>query len=113
MKLSYYCTSPSCGKINYINVQSDNRYDLKQEMGSDHFNERCKHCGKHTKKHINRLYAEMNMIYVLIAIVVSAVLTVFTWRLGFISGAITFGIPLFVWFDQKRRASTFNKLMID
>ena len=64
MKLSYYCASPSCGKINYIKVSSDNRYDLKQEIGEE-FNERCKHCGKHTKKHINRLQGEINMKMVL------------------------------------------------
>ncbi|QHI35885.1 hypothetical protein IMCC3317_12330 [Kordia antarctica] len=113
MKLSYYCTSPSCGKINYMKVDSDNRYDLKQEIGSDHFNERCKYCGNHTKKHINRLYGEINTTIVLFFIFASLVLTVFTWNLGLIVGKLTIGIPLFVWFDQKRRASNFNKIMID
>jgi Flp pilus assembly protein TadB len=112
MKLSYYCTSPSCGKINYIKVQSDNRYDLKDEIGEE-FNERCKHCGHHTKKHINRLYGEMNMTLLLIAFLVAAVLTVIVWYLGYIVGAITFGIPTFFWFDQKKRATDFNKMMID
>lgn len=46
MKLQYYCSSPSCGKINAISVKSNNRYDLKTEIGEE-MNERCKHCGKH------------------------------------------------------------------
>lgn len=112
MRLSYYCASTSCGKINYINVKSDNRYDLKDEIGEE-FNERCKHCGRHTKKHINRLYGEMNMTIVWTALLTAVVLTVIVWKIGFISGAVTFGIPGFFWFDQKRRATKFNKLMID
>ena len=112
MKLSYYCGSPSCGKINYINVQSDNRYDLKQEIGAE-FNDRCKHCGKHTKKHINRLHGEMNMKIVLLSVFVAAILTVVVWNLGFIAGPVTFGIPGLVWYNQRTKASNFNKLMID
>ena len=112
MKLSYYCASTSCGKINYINVNSDNRYDLKEEIGEE-FNERCKHCGKHTKKHINRLHGEMNNTVLLITVIITIVLTVILWNLGVLFGAITFGIPLFVWIHQRKRATDFNKLMID
>jgi hypothetical protein len=112
MKLSYYCASPSCGEINYIKVDSDNRYDLKREIGSDHFNERCKHCGKHTKKHINRLNGEMNMIIVFISVFPALILTIIIWYLGFIIGAITLGIPYLAWSNQKKKVSNFNKLMI-
>jgi hypothetical protein len=113
MRLSYYCASTSCGKINYIKVQSDNRYDLKQEIGNDHFNERCKHCGKHTKKHINRLHGEMNTKVLFIYFVIAIVLTVIVWNLGFIAGPITFGIPAIAWYAERKKATDFNKLMID
>lgn len=112
MKLSYYCSSVSCGKINYIHVKSDNRYDLKEEIGEE-FNERCKHCGKHTKKHINRLHGEMNNTLLLIAIGIAAILTVIIWNLGFIAGPVTFGIPAIVWYNQRTKATNFNKLMLD
>ena len=111
MKLSYYCASPSCGKINYIKVDADNRYDLKREIGED-FNHNCKHCGKYTKKHINRLNAEMNMITVLIAVVSALFLTMITWYLGYIIGAITLGFPYLAWANEKKKVSDFNKLMI-
>ncbi len=112
MKLSYYCASTSCGKINYINVKSDNRYDLKQEIGEE-FNERCKHCGKHTKKHINRLFGEINSKVIIGFVLFSALLTFVTWNFGFIVGKLSLGIPVLAWLDQKRRATNFNKLMID
>lgn len=112
MKLSYYCASTSCGKINFINVKSDNRYDLKDEIGEE-FNERCKHCGKHTKKHINRLFGEINTKVVVAFALFAAVLTLVTWNFGFIVGKLSIGIPVLAWIDQKRRATNFNKLMID
>ena len=111
MKLSYYCASPSCGKINYIKVDADNRYDLKREIGED-FNHNCKHCGKYTKKHINRLNAEINIIIVLTSVVIAVILTIIIWHLGYIAGAATLGIPVMAWANEKKKVSDFNKLMI-
>ncbi|WP_046755496.1 hypothetical protein [Kordia jejudonensis] len=113
MKLSYYCAATSCGKINYIKVNADNRYDLKDEIGKE-FNERCKHCGKHTKKHINRLYAEPNSKIIWISILITIILSIAV----FIASKkyvilLVYGIPLIVWKTQIAKAKNFNKLMID
>ncbi|WP_298513272.1 hypothetical protein [uncultured Kordia sp.] len=112
MKLGYYCASYSCGKINYLKVASNNRYDLKGEIGTE-FNERCKHCGKHTKKHINRLHGEMNTTVLLIAVAIAIAGTIVLWNIGFIASPVTFGIPALAWYNERKKVSDFNKLMID
>ncbi|WP_162820082.1 hypothetical protein [Kordia sp. SMS9] len=93
-------------------MDADNRYDLKDEIGLE-FNERCKHCGKHTKKHINRLHGEVNNIILVIAVLISIAATLVLWHLGFIWGAVTFGIPFIAWQIEKKKVSDFNKLMIN
>ncbi|MFK7750401.1 MAG: hypothetical protein AB8B65_18560 [Kordia sp.] len=112
MKLGYYCASHSCGKLNYLKVASNNRYDLKDEIGIE-FNERCKHCGKHTKKHINRLHGEVNNTIIIFFVIIAMIATVILWNIGLIAGAVTFGIPLFVWQYELKKVSDFNKLMVD
>lgn len=110
MKLSYYCSS--CQKENYIKVKSDNRYDLKQEIGSDHFKERCTHCGNFTKKHINRLRAFPNTKFIYTVLAIAIIITVA--MNSYISlTKIVLALPFILWVDQKRKASAFNKLMID
>ncbi|SFZ91836.1 hypothetical protein SAMN05428642_102375 [Flaviramulus basaltis] len=84
MKLSYYCSSHSCKKLNYIKVKSNNRYDLKEEIG-DEINERCKHCGNHTKRHINRLHAGPNYLIIVTGVILAIIFTILFWDLGFIT----------------------------
>lgn len=110
MKLSYYCSSPSCGKNNAISVKSNNRYDLKNEIGEE-LNERCKHCGSYTKRHINRLMAEPNYYFIIAGVVAAAIITVFIWDLGFVS-TLTGTIPIAIWMNEKKKASDFNKVMV-
>lgn len=110
MKLSYYCSAPSCKKLNYIKVKSNNRFDLKQEIGIE-INERCKHCGNHTKRHINRLHAEPNYIIIVGGALLAVVFTILFWDLGFIT-TLSGSVPIAIWMNEEKKASAFNKILI-
>ncbi|WP_396600911.1 hypothetical protein [Algibacter sp. R77976] len=110
MKLSYYCSSPSCKKLNYIKVKSNNRFDLKEEIGLE-INERCKHCGNHTKRHINRLHAGPNYKIIAGGVILAVLFTVLFWDLGFIT-TLSGTVPIAIWMSEEKRASTFNKLLL-
>ncbi|GAA4231008.1 hypothetical protein GCM10022291_02500 [Postechiella marina] len=111
MQLSYYCSTKSCQKLNYIKVQSNNRFELKEELGLE-INERCKHCGNYTKRHINRLHCSPNYAIIIGGLVLAVVITIFIWHLGFVS-TLTGSIPIGIWMNQEKKASTFNKVLID
>ena len=111
MKLHYYCSSPSCKKLNAIKVKSRNRYDLKQEIGIE-INERCKHCGNHTKRHINRLHAKPNYIIILSGVLASILFTILFWDLGFIT-TLSGSLPIAVWMHEEKKAHAFNKILVD
>ena len=110
MKLHYYCSSLSCKKTNSIKVKSNNRFELKQEIGLE-INERCKHCGNHTKRHINRLRAEPNYTIIIGGIFLAGIFTLLLWDFGFIS-TLTGTIPIAIWANENKKASTFNKMLI-
>ena len=110
MKLYYYCSAPSCKKENTISVKSNNRYDLNHEIGEE-INERCKHCGSHTKRHINRLHAKPNYLIIGLGVLAAIVLTILLWDLGFVS-TLSGSVPIGVWMYEERKASAFNKIMI-
>ncbi|TXG39466.1 hypothetical protein [Seonamhaeicola maritimus] len=93
-----------------MKVKSNNRFDLKQEIGLE-INERCKHCGNHTKRHINRLHASPNYFFILGGVALAAIITIFIWDLGFVS-TLTGTIPIAIWISEEKRASAFNKIMI-
>lgn len=108
MKLSYYCKS--CQKKSFYKTITKDRFELQNEVG-DELSLRCDKCGTINKKHINRLSAEPNRIYLYIALVVAILLAVLFWDLGFIS-KLTFSVPIFLFFDAEKRASNYNKTMV-
>lgn len=110
MKLSYYCSSKPCKKLNYIKVNSNNRYDLKEEIGEE-INERCKHCGNHTKRHINRLHAEPNYFIIVGGLFFAVIITILSWDLGFIS-TLSGSIPIAIWMNENKKASAFNRILL-
>ena len=110
MKLHYYCSSLSCKKTNSIKVKSNNRFELKQEIGLE-INERCKHCGNHTKRHINRLHAEPNYIIIVLGILAAVLFTFLFWDLGFVT-TLSGTVPIAIWMSEDKRASAFNKILI-
>jgi hypothetical protein len=106
MKLSYYCDS--CKKENYIKTKASERYTFLEEYGSNEIKERCKHCGNHTKKDINRLHAEQNYAIIISGLFLAIIITIFLWDYGFVS-TLTGTIPVGIWIDQNNKTSTFNK----
>ena len=110
MKLYYYCSSQSCKRLNSINVKSKNRFDLKNEIGEEMV-DRCKYCGKHTKRHINRLHAEPNYYLIVGGVALAIIITIIIWDLGFVS-TLTGTIPISIWIHEDKKANAFNKVMI-
>jgi len=108
MKLSYYCSSNSCKKENYIKTNAQDRYGFLKEYGKNEINERCKHCGNHTKKDINRLHAEPNNYIIIGGVILAIIVTILLWDFGLIS-TISGTIPIGIWADQNKKASLFNR----
>lgn len=111
MKLSYYCSNQGCKKENYIKTIAINRSELQKEIGSE-LNERCKHCGSFTKRHINRLHAEPNNLIILVGILLSVIFTIFSWNFIGLISTLTASIPIAIWTQQKKKASAFNSTMV-
>ena len=109
MKLSYRCSS--CKKDNHIKTKATNRHELLMELGKEEFNERCRYCGNFTKKHINRLYADDNYMFVLVGFIAAAIATYFLWAFGYVS-TLTGAIPLYFWIEMKKKSSMFNRTMV-
>ena len=110
MKLQYYCGFKSCGKSNSMKVKSNNRFDLTNEIGEE-INERCKYCGNHTKRHINRLRAEPNNTIIIGGVILAGIITALLWDFGFIS-TLSASIPVAIWANENKKAGTFNKVLI-
>jgi hypothetical protein len=84
--------------------------DLKEEIGEE-MNQRCKHCGNHTKRHINRLHAEPNYVLILGGIVVAVIFTIVFWDLGFVT-TLSGSFPIAIWMSENKKSSAFNKVML-
>lgn len=111
MKLSYYCSSSSCKKENYLKTKTTNRHEFLMEYGKNELNERCNHCGNFTKRHINRLHAEPNKYIILGGVGTAVIATILLWDIGFIS-TLTFSIPIFIGASERKRTSAFNRTMV-
>lgn len=109
MKLYYYCSS--CNKENSFTTKATNRFELQEERGNE-INERCVYCGTIAKRRINRVHAKPNFLWVIVALVIGAIATVFLWQLGWIA-SLTFAFPILVWQYINNEASQFNKVMVD
>ncbi len=109
MKLSYYCSS--CKKENYLKTSAPDRYAFLQEYGKNEINERCKHCGNHTKRHINRLHAEPNKFILIGGALIAIIGTILLWDFGFVS-TLSGAVPIGIWMDQNKKTSLFNRSMV-
>lgn len=63
------------------------------------------------KKHINRLFAEPSKLIGLLAIGLAILLTGTFFMFGLIA-ALSFTIPIWIYFDAHKKASEFNKVML-
>jgi len=86
MKLYYFCKS--CKRENAFTVKANNRYDL-QKLKGKHISERCP-----------------------VGFLLSILLSYFLLDVGWIIGVV-FIIPILLWKEEIRYASSFNRVMID
>lgn len=108
MKLSTSC--PSCQKGIKIKSWAATRPELEMEKG-DEFNVNCNHCGITTKKHVNEIVAEKNLLIIAVGVLLGIVTTYFLWDFGFIS-TFSGAIPLLFWQQEERATNTFNSYTI-
>ncbi len=115
MKLYYYCSS--CQKENSFTTKATNRFELQEERGNE-INERCTYCGTVNKRHVNRVHAKANTFNMLIGGVLGLLVTVILAliipkiALFFIAGTI-FSLPYLAWRSEEKKASTFNRVLIE
>jgi len=109
MKLTASCNS--CKKEHLIKSYASTRPDLAQDKGEE-FSMNCTDCGNNTRVHVNEVQAKPNTTVLLAALVVGVLVTVILlYFLGAI-GTISLGIPLLMWRQENKSASTFNGYMI-
>lgn len=108
MKLFYYCKS--CKKKNYYKTKTSDRFELQKEVGNE-INERCKYCGIFEKKHINRLHAEPNKFLIISVFIIAIILSIAFWNMGIIA-KLTIMLPFWVSFNEQKKASDYNKIMV-
>ncbi|MDY8137163.1 hypothetical protein [Aquimarina sp. 2201CG5-10] len=109
MRLEYTCAG--CKKQNNFTPVTTTRGDLQMKVG-DEVNINCDHCGKDDIKHINRIDAVVDNRKILIALAISAVITIFLWSFYGAIGTITGTIPIFVWIYESRATNDFNSYKI-
>jgi len=109
MKLYYFCKS--CKRENGFTVKSNNRFDLQKEKGK-HISERCPECGTITERHINRIHAKPRYYRIALIFMLAIVISYFLFEMGWIAG-LTFILPIILWKEEVRYASTFNRVMIN
>ncbi len=115
MKLHYYCSF--CKKENSFKTKAKSRIELKEKRGSE-INERCKYCGTVTKRRVNRVHAKPNMLLIIgggllgILILLVTLLVIPSVFILWLLPSI-FAVPFFAWRSEEKRASVFNKLMVN
>lgn len=106
MRISYYCKS--CKKKNYINTKANDRFELKEEMGTDEIDSRCDHCGSIEKRHLNRFDAEMKRWVLPTAVILCLIATMVLFSIGLIA-TVTFTAPIYLYFQAQKDVNRFNR----
>ncbi len=109
MKLEYTCSG--CKKQNNYRPVAATRGELQMKVG-DEVDVHCAHCGKRDKKHINRIDAVVDHRKILIALGISAAVTLVLWSLYGAIGTVTGLIPVMMWAQEGRSTSHFNSYKI-
>lgn len=109
MKLEYTCSG--CKKQNNYKPVTATRGELQMKVG-DEVDVNCSHCGKIDKKHINRIDAVVDNRKILVALGISAIVTLVLWGLYGAIGTVTGLIPVMMWLQEGRATSHFNSYKI-
>jgi len=107
-RLSYHCKS--CGKKNYIKSKANDRFELQQELG-DELKRNCSICGTYKVTHINRLRAEFGHWVYPVVVLIFLIAVALVLFLGWLA-MIAFSAPIWFYFDNQRRVSLFNRVMV-
>lgn len=110
MFLNHYYNCPSCKSKNKISIEEEDRGQLQMKKGEE-ISFTCNSCHKKEKIHINKVYAEPSKIVYTIAIIVSILMTIFFWNLGFII-TLSLGFPMIVFLYQQNLSRNFNNYKI-
>jgi len=78
----------------------------------DEVDVRCNNCGTLDKKHINRIDAVVDTKKMLLALVISAVVTLVLFLFVGLVGTVTFAIPLLMWIQENKATKDFNSYKI-
>ncbi|WP_103068917.1 hypothetical protein [Aquimarina sediminis] len=109
MRLEYTCSG--CKKQNNYTPVAPTRGDLQMKVGDEvHVN--CTHCDKMENKHINRIDAVVDNKIILIALVISAVVTVVLYTVMGLIGTFTILIPVLIWGQESKSINHFNSYKI-
>lgn len=109
MTLFTYCNS--CKQEIKVKSSAPTRSELSRDKG-DEFYVNCQNCGVNIKKHVNDISAKPSIVYALIALGVSAIVTFFLWNILGLVGTISIGIPFLAWRQQASSANAFNSFRI-
>ena len=110
MFINHHIDCPYCREKNKISVEEEDRGQLQIKKGNE-IDFTCQSCHKKEKVHINNIYAEPSKIIYLVAIIVSILVTVLFWNLGFII-TLSFGLPMLIFLYQQSLARNFNNYKI-
>ncbi|MGV7106319.1 hypothetical protein [Flavobacterium sp. U410] len=110
MFVNHYYKCPHCKSKNKISIDAEDRGQLQMKSGNE-IGHTCNYCHKKEKIHINNIYAEPTKIGYLIGLVLSCIITILFWNLGFII-TLSFSIPMGVYLYQQNLARTFNNYKI-
>ena len=110
MIINHYYDCPSCKSKNKVSIDADDRGQLQKQIG-DEIGCSCSSCHKKEKIHINKIYAESTKIGFILGFVISCVITMLFWNLGF-AIVLTFGLPMAIYLYQQSLARNFNNYRI-
>lgn len=116
IKLSFNCKN--CKEINFLKENAYARADLENQLGTN-FHKKCTKCLTHNNYHVNDVVASgsesMFLLFVLAAILLIGVLTLFLLQMGFIS-ILTIALPVVVYVIYYKQTDatiqTFNKHLV-
>ncbi|WP_350289443.1 hypothetical protein [uncultured Croceitalea sp.] len=110
MNLVHNCSS--CKKTNTFPEKAPDRGKLQMKLDNSEVQVNCKNCGKLEKIHLNKITAIINYTPILIAFVISLIVTAILWLTYGAIGTITMTIPILFWMVESNATNTFNKFLV-
>lgn len=110
MFINFHFDCPSCKAKNNVSIDAEDRGQLQMKKG-EKIDFSCYSCLKKEKIHINKIYAEPSKNIYIAAFIISVLLTIVFWNLGFII-TLSLGFPMIVYLYQQNLSRNFNNYKI-